>query len=332
MSYSSWEEIIFGVPQGFILGPLLFNIFLCDFFFIMKETDFSSYADDNTSYRAADTTEEVIKLLERDSTMLFKWFSDNQMKANISKCHLLVNKKGEVVINLGETEIKNSEYEKLLGIKIDTKLNFNEHLNDNIGKANRKINALSRVVPYISLSRKKILMNSFFNSQFSYCPLIWMFHSRIMNNKINRLHERCMRLIYGDKTSSFEELLEQDKSVSIHTRNLQMLVTEVFKVYRSMSPPIFSELFRGRDICYNLQSNSNVAVPNVKSVFHGSESISYLGPKIWDIIPLELKELTSLNAFKKGMKKWQPKNCPCRLCKQYVSNLGFIPNTSETCF
>ena len=184
----------------------------------------------------------------------------------------------------------------------------------------------------ISLSRKKILMNSFFNSQFSYCPLIWMFHSRIMNNKINRLHERCMRLIYGDKTSSFEELLEQDKSVSIHTRNLQMLVTEVFKVYRSMSPPIFSELFRGRDICYNLQSNSNVAVPNVKSVFHGSESISYLGPKIWDIIPLELKELTSLNAFKKGMKKWQPKNCPCRLCKQYVSNLGFIPNTSETCF
>ena len=95
-------------------------------------------------------------------------------------------------------------------------------------------------------------MNSFFKSQFSYCPLIWMFHSRIMNNKINRLHERCMRLIYGDKTSSFEELLDQDKSVSIHTRNLQMLATEMFKVYRSMSPPIFSELFCRRDICHNL--------------------------------------------------------------------------------
>ena len=89
-----------------------------------------------------------------------------------------------------------------------------------------------------------------------------------------------MRQIYGDKTSSFEELLEQDKSVSIHTRNLQMLATEMFKVYRSMSPPIFSELFRRRDICYGLQSNSNIAVSNVKSVFHGSRSISYLGPKI----------------------------------------------------
>ena len=159
-----------------------------------------------------------------------------------------------------------------------------------------------------------------------------MFHSRIMSKKINPLHERCMRLIYGDKTPSVEELLEQDKSVWIHTKNLQILAAEMFKVYRIMFPPIFSELFRRHDICYNLRSNSNLAVPNVKSVFHGSESISYLGPKIWNIVPLELKQLTSLNAFKKGIKKWQPKNCPCRLCKQYVLNLGFISNTSETCF
>ena len=82
-----------------------------------------------------------------------------------------------------------------------------------------------------------------------------------------------------------------------------MLATEIFKVHRSMRPPIFSELFcRRDDIFYNLQSNSYFAVPNVKSVFHGSESISYLGPKIWDIAPFELKELTSLNAFKNGIK------------------------------
>ena len=101
--------------------------------------------------------------------------------------------------------------------RLGVQLNFNEHLSDIISKASHKVNALSRVVPYMSLSKKKILMNSFFNSQFSYCPLIWMFHSRIMNNKINRLHERCMRLIYGDKTSSFEELLEKNKSISIQT-------------------------------------------------------------------------------------------------------------------
>ena len=96
----------------------------------MKETEFSSYADDNTPHRTANTIEEVIKLLEHGSGMLFKWFSENQMKENISKCTLLVSKKDEVLINLGETEIKNSGYEKLLGIKVDTTLNFNKHLND----------------------------------------------------------------------------------------------------------------------------------------------------------------------------------------------------------
>ena len=73
--------------------------------------------------------------------MLFKWFPGNQMKANINICHLLVNRKDEVVINLGETEIKNSEYEKLFGIKVHAKLNFNEHLNDIISKESRKVNA-----------------------------------------------------------------------------------------------------------------------------------------------------------------------------------------------
>ena len=114
---------------------------------ILNETDFARYADDNTPYRTANTLDEVIQSLEHDSMMLFQWFSDNQMKANISKCHLLVNKKNEVTIRIGDTEIKNSEYEKLLGIKVDGKLNFNEHLNDIFSKASRKVNALSRVMP-----------------------------------------------------------------------------------------------------------------------------------------------------------------------------------------
>ena len=111
--------------------------------------------------------------------------------------------------------------------------------------ATQKVNALSEFVPYMCLFKNKMLKNSFFNSQFIYCPLIWVFHSRAANNKIYRSHERWMRLIYEDKTSSFEELSEHDKSVSIHTRNLQMLATEMFKVYRC-------------DISYNLWSNSKV--------------------------------------------------------------------------
>ena len=98
----------------------------------MNETDFVSYGDDNTPFRTANTIYEVIQSLEQDSMMLFQWFSDNQMKANISKCHLLVNKKDKITISIGDTKIKNSEYKKLLVI---TKF---EHLNDIISKASRK--------------------------------------------------------------------------------------------------------------------------------------------------------------------------------------------------
>ena len=103
MQFSSKYQCGFGKGYN---TPLLFNIFLFNVFPIMKETDFSSYADDNTPYRTADTIDEVKKLLKHDSAMLFKWFSDNQMKANVSNCNLLINKKHEVVINLEETEIK----------------------------------------------------------------------------------------------------------------------------------------------------------------------------------------------------------------------------------
>ena len=73
-------------------------------------------------------------------------------------------------------------------------------------------------------------MNTFFNSHFSYCPLIWMFQSRLINNKINRVHERCLRIVYSDNQSTFEELLEKDYNVLVHQRNLQFLATELYKV------------------------------------------------------------------------------------------------------
>ena len=96
---------------------------------------------------------------------------------------------------------------------------------------------------YMSLSKKKILMNTFSKSQFSYSALIWMSRNCIMNNKFNRLNKRCLRRLYWNITSSFEKLLEQDKSVTINTMNMPMLTTETFKEYRNISPPILSEIF-----------------------------------------------------------------------------------------
>ena len=177
-AYSSWEEVLFGVPQGSILGPLLFNIFKCGLFLIMNKADFASYADDNTPYVIGNGVKETINSLKEALDELFYWFANNQMKANPDKRHLLTSSSNKVSICVDNYNIKSSKCEKLLGIKIDNKLNFNTHVDEICKKAGQKLNALSRVTPYMDLSKRRILLNAFFISQFSYCPLVWMFHSR----------------------------------------------------------------------------------------------------------------------------------------------------------
>ena len=195
------------------------------------------------------------------------------------------------------------------------KLNFNEHLEGIIKKASSKGSALSWISPFMDLTKRRLLMNSFFSSQFSCCPLIWMCHSRTVNSKMNKLHEkRCLRIIYNDKKSSFKELLETDKSVPIYIKNLQVLATEMFKVYRNISPPIVRQLFQSRNNDYNLRQFSQFELPIVWSVFCGTKSISFLGQKSWNIVPDQFKKEISLHAFKKLIERWEPENCPCKLC------------------
>ena len=147
----------------------------------------------------------------------------------------------------------------------------------------------------MGLSKRKLLMNAFLISQFSYCPLICMCHSRSNNRKINMLHERCLRIIYNDKQSSFAELLNKDNPVSIHIRNIQRLVVEMCRFYNGLSLPLMNNIFKLRaENSYNLREVSEFSRPMVKSVYHGTESISYLGPKIWNILPEKLKNTENL--------------------------------------
>ena len=324
-SYSNWHEIIFGVPQGSILGPLLFNIFLIDLVFIVENIDIASYADDNTPYISANNINEVILSLEKATDTLFEWLSDNVMKSNADKCHLLVSTNNAINIKIGDIDINNSTCEKLLGVKFDYKLTFDDHISVLCKKASRKIHALARVTPYMNIAKKRILMGAFFKSQFSYCPVTWMCHSRANSSKINRLHQRCLRIICSDKQSLFEELLEKDGSVSVHQRNLQVLATEIYKVRKDLSPAIITELFEHKEEhYYNLRNNAGFAIPAIRTVYHGSESISYLGLKIWNILPDRFKNANNLETFKSEIKQWKPEDCPCQLCKSYLQTIGFI--------
>ena len=133
-------------------------------FFELRQSDFASYADDNTPYVEANNVDEVIAILENDSIQLLKWFSDNQVKASKDKYHLFITSDEKVSMKIDNIEIENTSSEKLLGIIIDSKLNFKEHLGGIIKKASRKVNVLSRITPYRNLTEQKLLINSFFTS------------------------------------------------------------------------------------------------------------------------------------------------------------------------
>ena len=133
-------------------------------FFELSQTDFTSYADENTPYVEANNIDKVIKILENDSIWLFQWFSDNQIKANKNECLLAINDNEKVSVNIDDIEIENTSSGKLLGIIIDSKLNFKQHLEGIIKKFSRKVNVLSRITPYVNLVKPNLLMISFFTS------------------------------------------------------------------------------------------------------------------------------------------------------------------------
>ena len=137
----------------------------------------------------------------------------------------------------------NSLSEKLLGITFDFKWKFNKHIKDICQNASQKLNALARLAPCMGTTKKCILMNAIFKSQFNYCMLVWICCNRSLNTWINRLHERRFQIVYNDKNSNFNELLVKDGSVSIHHQILQKLAVETFKVSRVLSHEIVNELF-----------------------------------------------------------------------------------------
>ena len=189
------------MPQGSILGPLLFNIHLCDLFYFLDNLDISSYADDTTLCTVKENKESVLNALETSSQKLFKWFKNNFMKANSDKSHLLLSCNEPSTLVIDGSSIETNTKEVLLGITIDKDLKFNDHVNSLCKKACQKLNPLARLALHMNVEKRRIILKAFTESQFEYCPLVWMFHSRGINNKTNRIHERALRITYSHHLS-----------------------------------------------------------------------------------------------------------------------------------
>ena len=171
--------------------------------------------------------------------------------------------------------------------------------------------------------QEEIFFKGMIRSQFSYCPLIWMFCSRKSNNLINKVHERSLRIVSGDNHSSFKSLLSKYKEIAIHQRNLQVLMTETYGIINGLSLPIMENFFILRENTHNVRSFQEISNENRETVKYGIETMSNRTPFIWANLPNEYKLTTSLHDFKLKI-NWHCDKCVCGLSQNFQQNLGFV--------
>lgn len=320
-SFSAWMKVLLGVPQGSILGPLLFNIFINDMFLFVEESDVCNFADDNTLYSCGTKIAQILDPLKQDTKSLLMWFESNQLGANPDKFKLMflgIPKSEQYELVIHNHVIKPSDYVKLLGITIDSKLKFDLHVSNLCSTANRKINCLYRIRHYLDVKQMRTLADAYILSSFKYAPLIWMFASCGAANKINRAHKRCLKAIYGGNSYvdiSLDQLIQMDSSSTIHEMHLRILLTEVYKAIHGLSPKFMAEFFTSKDISYSLRNSSLLRLPPAKTIKYGVNAVHFRSCFTWNSLPPEIKASRTLASFKSKIKSIRIK-CNCSLCRK----------------
>ena len=316
--FSTWLRIIKGVPQGSILGPLLFNIFINDLLSIIEKTDICNFADDNSLYSCAGTLSEVVQNLKYDLSKVLTWFSENQLVANPSKFQMLVLGESDLPINInvGNFSITSSDTVELLGISIDSKLTFSDYIKSLCNRARNRVRNLVRIRKYLSQNQLLLLFNSYILSIFSYAPVIWMFCSKTLCGEIDKIHKRALRSVFCDFLSSYEVLLQTSGCKRVHEIHIFHLLCEVYKTLHNLNPSFMQTLFKVKSIRYSLRNQNLLSIPAAKSQRFGTQSFLFRGSLLWNTLPDSVKLQNSLDTFKRSLKAMNLQTlCTCRICK-----------------
>ena len=316
---STFLRIIKGVPQGSILGPLLFNVFLNDIFYFVKKSGICNYADDNTVTYSHPDPLETKRVLTSESEDVIEWFDSNHMQANPGKFQaFFLGKRGHgdcESFTIQNHNVKCEDSVKLLGVTIDYMLNFDLHISDICKKAAKQINVLSRLSQYLTTETKLLIYKSFVRSNFGYCPIVWHFCSKTSTDKMEKLQYRALRQVYSDFDSSYEELLKRANMNTLKLTRIRKIALETFKILNNLSPSYILDLVKFKSTNYSFRYQNLAELPRVNTESYGRKSFRYEAAHVWNSLPNELRTTTDFKEFGRLIRTWEGTSCKCSMCK-----------------
>ena len=316
---SDWQIMKCGVPQGSILGPLLFNIYMNDANFSDISCSLRFYADDTTGYSSSFCPSTLQITLQKNLDLLVTWFRKNYLAINHSKSQSIVFNRATLPMPfvIDSNELDYVTQIKLLGVIIDNSLSFKAHIQEICRKVNAKVSILRRIRKLIPSDIMIKLYKAFILPHFEYASPLFIGLSMGLSAKLESTNAFALRtLLNYSRSTAYEELLKIAHIKSLEHRRIEQALILVYKSIYSQAPNYIQELFFLRGGGYNLRGHLKVVLPRPTSFFL-QHSFTYQVGKQWNNLPNKIRMSESLYIFRKNLKSVQLSssyNCNCAFC------------------
>ena len=209
------------------------------------------------------------------------------MKANPGKFQfmILVDKSHHKhILKVNSIKVEASDGLLLLGVPVDKKSTFKQHIENFCRKAQYKLHELRRIRKFFTTEKTKILANAFIDSQFNYTPLLWMFCRKTLSSKIEKIYHETLKVVYKSN-DSYDNLLLQNNTVSVHQRHPTFLMTEMYKSISQLNPEFMRSYFTHKEMSYSLRKGPTFGLPKTNSFYYGTNVVHFRGSLIWNNLP-----------------------------------------------
>ena len=204
---------------------------------------------------------------------------------------------------------------RLLGVELDYQLNFNEQISRICQKVARQLNVLQRKSKFLSVETRLLVFKYFIRANFSYCPIVWHFCSKVNTEKLEKLQYRGLKIVFSSYDPSYEELLSRANLPTLHLGRLRTIALETLKCMNNIAPPYIRDLVTQKQSSYSFRSENTLNIPVVRTVAYGQKSFRFEAARVWNSLPNELRKVTVFREFERLVRTWTGPQCNCAVCR-----------------